>query len=108
MAVLTQPRNALVKQYQRLFAMDSVELTFTPDALERTVTAALQRRTGARGLRAILESTLLEAMYEVPSRSDVKRVIVHADAISHRQRPLLFGEKDQPVGWGDEALQRAA
>jgi ATP-dependent Clp protease ATP-binding subunit ClpX len=108
MAVLTQPRNALIKQYQRLFAMDSVDLTFTPDALERTVEAALLRQTGARGLRAILESTLVDVMYEVPSRSDVRRVVVNGDAIRRQSRPLLIGEQDQPVPWGDEALQKVA
>jgi len=108
MAVLTQPRNALVKQYQRLFAMDSVELTFTPDALQRTVEAALLRQTGARGLRSILESTLLDVMYEVPSRSDVRRVVVNGDAIRGQARPLLIGEQDLPVLWGDEALLKAA
>ena len=108
MAVLTQPRNALLKQYQRLFAMDSVELSFTDEALERTVELALEQRTGARGLRAILEGTLLEAMYEVPSRSDVRRVVVDADAISRHNRPVLLAENGQAIGWGDSALQDAA
>jgi ATP-dependent Clp protease ATP-binding subunit ClpX len=108
MAVLTQPRNALVKQYQRLFAMDSVELSFTDEALERTVERALEQGTGARGLRAILESTLLDAMYEVPSRSDVRRVVVDGDAISQRNRPVLLAENGQAIQWGDSALRDAA
>ncbi|MCC6192028.1 MAG: ATP-dependent Clp protease ATP-binding subunit ClpX [Anaerolineales bacterium] len=108
MAVLTEPRNALVKQYERLFAMDSVELTFTPDALERTVELALQRQTGARGLRSILERTLLDVMYEVPSRSDVRRVVVCGEAIAGQARPLLLGENGRASGWGDEALDQAA
>src|SRR5579859_357540 len=108
MAVLTQPRNALVKQYQRLFAMDSVELTFTEEALQRTVDQAIERGTGARGLRAILESTLLETMYEVPSRSDIKRVVVDGDTISERTRPVLLAENGQAVHWGDTALKDAA
>jgi ATP-dependent Clp protease ATP-binding subunit ClpX len=108
MAVLTQPRNALLKQFQRLFAMDSVELTFTDEALGRTVELALEQGTGARGLRAILEGTLLEAMYEVPSRSDVRRVIVDGDAISRHNRPVLLGEDGQAVNWGDAALENAA
>jgi ATP-dependent Clp protease ATP-binding subunit ClpX len=102
MAVLTQPRNALVKQYQRLFAMDNVELTFTDGALDRTVDLALQLQTGARGLRAILERTLLDVMYEVPSRSDVRRVIVNADAVSQQARPILQGANGRSVGWGDD------
>ena len=108
MAVLTQPRNALVRQYQRLFAMDSVELDFTEEALQRTVAAALRRRTGARGLRSILEATLLDVMYEVPSRSDVRRVVVHAEAIGGLARPLLLDEREQVVAWGDESLRKAA
>ena len=108
MAVLTQPRNALVKQYQRLFAMDSVELSFSGDALQRTVELALEQQTGARGLRAILESTLLDAMYEVPSRSDVRQVIVNGDAISHLAHPVLLAENGQAIQWGDMALKNAA
>jgi len=108
MAVLTQPRNALLKQFQRLFAMDSVELTFTPEALERTVDLALEQRTGARGLRAILEGTLLDAMYEVPSRSDVRRVVVDGDAIGLHSRPVLLAENGQAINWGEPALRDAA
>jgi len=108
MAVLTQPRNALIKQYQRLFAMDSVELTFTDEALQRTVDQAIERGTGARGLRAILESTLLETMYEVPSRSDIKRVVIDGDTISERTRPVLLAENGQAVHWGDTTLKNAA
>ena len=107
MAVLTQPRNALLKQYQRLFAMDSVELHFTEEALQRTVDRALDQGTGARSLRAILENTLLEAMYEVPSRSDVKRVVVDGDTITQHTRPVLLAENGQAIGWGDPALKAA-
>ncbi len=108
MAVLTQPRNALIKQYQRLFAMDSVELSFTDEALQRTVERALEQRTGARGLRAILETTLLDAMYEVPSRSDVRRVVVDGDAISQHARPVLVAADGQAIHWGEAALKNAA
>jgi len=102
MAVLTQPRNALVKQFKRLFEMDEVELTFADDALSTAADLALQHETGARGLRAILESTLLDVMYEIPSRSDVRRVVVTADAIAHRAHPLLFDEQGQLVRWGSQ------
>jgi ATP-dependent Clp protease ATP-binding subunit ClpX len=108
MAVLTQPRNALIKQYQRLFAMDNVELSFNDEALQRTVDQALEQRTGARGLRAILESTLLDAMYEIPSRSDVRRVVVNGDTISQHARPLMLAENGQAVNWGDAALKDVA
>jgi ATP-dependent Clp protease ATP-binding subunit ClpX len=100
MAVLTQPRNALVKQFKRLFEMDEVELTFTDEALSLAADLALKQQTGARGLRSILESTLLDVMYEIPSRSDVRRVVVNAEAIVHRAHPLLFDEQGQMVGWG--------
>ena len=72
-AILTEPRNALVKQYQRLFELDGVELEFTDDALEAIADQAILRGTGARGLRAIMEEVLLSVMYEVPSRKDVAR-----------------------------------
>jgi ATP-dependent Clp protease ATP-binding subunit ClpX len=112
MAVLTQPRNALVKQFQRLFEMDNVELVFTDDALHFTADLALKQQTGARGLRSILESTLLDVMYEIPSRSDVRRVIVNADAIAHRARPVLLSEKGNVLSWslkdGEEDLEDAA
>ena len=70
-SILTEPKNALVKQYQKLLAMDGVELKFTPDALEAIADKAIERKTGARGLRAILEETMLDVMYEIPSREDV-------------------------------------
>jgi ATP-dependent Clp protease ATP-binding subunit ClpX len=108
MAVLTQPRNALVKQFRRLFEMDEVVLTFNDDALHLAADLALQQQTGARGLRAILESTLLDAMYEIPSRSDVRRVVVTADAIAHRAHPLLVGESGQALSWGEDELEDAA
>ena len=90
MRVLTEPRNAVVKQYQRLFHMDSVELVFKPEALEIAAEEAMRRKTGARGLRAIIEETLLDVMYELPSYTDVTRCIVDADAIRGRRRPLLL------------------
>jgi ATP-dependent Clp protease ATP-binding subunit ClpX len=108
MAVLTQPRNALVKQYRRLFEMDEVELVFNDDALKLACDLALERDTGARGLRAILESTLLDVMYEIPSRSDVRRVVVTADSIAHRAHPLLIGEKNRALRWGENEMDEAA
>ena len=108
MAVLTQPRNALVKQFRRLFEMDNVELVFDDAALRLAADMALQQQTGARGLRSILEGALLDVMYEIPSRSDVRRVVVHADAIAHRRRPLLVGEDGRPLNWGEDKLDEAA
>ncbi|HVC29619.1 MAG TPA: ATP-dependent Clp protease ATP-binding subunit ClpX, partial [Steroidobacteraceae bacterium] len=93
--ILTEPKNALVKQFQRFFALDGVELIFTPEALEACATEAIDLKTGARGLRTVIENTLLEVMYEIPSRGDVKKCVVSADSISKRQRPLLLTRSGQ-------------
>jgi ATP-dependent Clp protease ATP-binding subunit ClpX len=79
--ILTAPRNALVRQYQHLFAMDDVELEFTADALKAVAAAALRQGTGARGLRSILERVLLDAMYDLPDREDVRKIVIHGEAI---------------------------
>ncbi len=90
MQILTEPKNALVKQYQRLFDIDDVELEITPDALDAIAELALKRGTGARGLRAILESVLLGVMYDVPSRADIAKVILTHDCISDGGAPTLI------------------
>ena len=87
MQILTEPKNALVKQYQRLFSLDGVELEMSTDALEVVADLAIKRGTGARGLRAIMEETLLSVMYEVPSRMDVERVIVTPDCVLNHAQP---------------------
>ena len=89
MKVLTEPRNALVKQYQRLFDLDNVELEFTDEALGEVADQALKRGTGARGLRAILEEVLLNVMYDVPSRTDVARVVVTQETVRDNVLPTL-------------------
>ncbi len=88
-SVLTEPRNALTKQYQRLFDLDSVELEFEPAALEEIAEQALLRGTGARGLRAILEEVLLNVMYEVPSRTDVAKVVISGEVVRDKVNPTL-------------------
>ena len=87
--VLTEPRNALVKQYKRLFELDGVDLEFSPDALEAVADQANLRGTGARGLRAIMEEVLLSVMYEVPSRKDVERVVITREAVLENVNPTL-------------------
>jgi ATP-dependent Clp protease ATP-binding subunit ClpX len=87
--ILTEPRNALVKQYRRLFELDSVELEFTDDALEAVADQAILRQTGARGLRAIMEEVLLSVMYEVPSRNDVARVVINREVVLENVNPTL-------------------
>ncbi len=87
--ILTEPKNALVKQYQRLLDMDSVELEFADEALSEIAKEAIKRNTGARGLRAIIEGIMLEVMYELPARSDVKRCIVTRETVVNREEPML-------------------
>jgi ATP-dependent Clp protease ATP-binding subunit ClpX len=89
MQILTEPKNALVKQYAKLFELDSVELEFTPESLDAIADLALLRGTGARGLRAIMESVLLAVMYEVPSRSDIAKVIVTPESITDGVAPTF-------------------
>ena len=88
--VLTEPKNSLVKQYQRLFDMDRVELLFEDDALEVIADKALDRGTGARGLRAIMEEILLPIMFEVPDRKNVEQVIITAAAAQGTEEPIII------------------
>lgn len=87
--ILTQPRNALTKQYKKLFEIDGVELDFNEEALLAIAEEALKRSTGARGLRAILEEVMLDIMYELPSRKDVTKVLISRDVIEKKENPLL-------------------
>ena len=97
MQILTGPKNAIVKQFQKLFALDGVELVFTEDAIRETAREAMRHRMGARGLRSIIEETLLEIMYEIPSRQDIKKVVVAAQTIRERKRAPL------PAGAGTDS-----
>jgi ATP-dependent Clp protease ATP-binding subunit ClpX len=87
--ILSEPKNALVKQYKKLFELDGVDLEFHDEALQAIAEEAMRRNTGARGLRAILEDIMLEVMYEIPSRIDVTRVLVTKDVIMKKEKPLL-------------------
>ncbi len=104
--VLTEPKNSLVRQYSGMFRLDGVELVFTEDALATTATLAMKHEIGARGLRTIIESTLLDVMYEIPSRSDIRKVVVNPEAIRGETRPLILSENETPLRWSDE--ERAA
>jgi ATP-dependent Clp protease ATP-binding subunit ClpX len=101
-AILTKPKNALIRQYERLVEMDQVELFFTPDALDAAAEMALARETGARGLRSIIEGALLDVMYEIPSRPDVRKVVVDEQVIRNNFRPQLLDANDSPVQYNDE------
>jgi ATP-dependent Clp protease ATP-binding subunit ClpX len=92
--ILTEPRNALVKQYQKLLEMDNVTLEFNQDALEAIAKEAIKRNTGARGLRAIIEKIMLDVMFEVPSRTDVGTCVVTKETVSDKISPVL-GTKDE-------------
>ena len=95
--ILTEPKNALVRQFEQFFAMDGVELTFTPEALDEIAATALKEATGARGLRTVVEDLLLDVMFEVPSRPEVKKCVVNADTIKRLERPLLLNEQGRAV-----------
>ncbi|MGQ9526114.1 MAG: ATP-dependent Clp protease ATP-binding subunit ClpX [Armatimonadota bacterium] len=88
--ILVEPRNALTKQYQRIFALDGVDLVFTEDSLTAIAREAMKRGTGARALRTIIEEIMLDIMYEVPSRKDVKKCVVTADTVLKRESPTLI------------------
>ena len=88
--ILTQPKNALVKQYQRLFELEDTQLTFTDDALSAISKRAIERKTGARGLRSILEDILLDTMFELPGLDSVTEVVVNEEAATSAAKPLMI------------------
>ena len=89
--ILTEPKNALVKQYQRLFELEDTRLTFTDDALKAIAKRAIERKTGARGLRSIMEDILLDTMFELPGMADVEEVVVNEEAVVHAEaKPLMI------------------
>ncbi len=89
--ILTEPKNALAKQFQKLFELDNIELAFEPDALDSIAKQAIKRNTGARGLRAIIEKLLMDLMYELPSHNDLKRCVVTKSMIEENGEPILVG-----------------
>lgn len=93
--ILSEPRNALVKQYAKLFDMEDVELEFRPDALQAVAARALERKTGARGLRSILEETLLDTMFEIPSVKNVSKVVVDESVIKGDTQPMMIYRSDE-------------
>ncbi|MFL6592921.1 MAG: ATP-dependent Clp protease ATP-binding subunit ClpX, partial [Luteimonas sp.] len=88
--ILTEPRNAISKQFRKLFEMEGVELEFRQDALAAIARKALKRKTGARGLRTIVESVLLDTMYDLPSLENVSKVVVDESVIEHKSDPYLI------------------
>lgn len=100
--ILTEPKNAIIKQYQKLLQLDRVELNFTNDALEAAAERALRQKTGARGLRSIIEDVLLDVMYEIPSRADVKKVVINGDVISRVNKPLLVTRSERANTYSED------
>lgn len=92
--ILKEPKNSLVKQYQKLLELDDIELEFEEDALVQIAKKAIERNTGARGLRSIVEGIMMETMYEVPSRDDVSKVVVTKDSVDGKEEPLLIKKED--------------
>ncbi|MGB6085917.1 ATP-dependent Clp protease ATP-binding subunit ClpX [Parvibaculum sp.] len=97
--ILTQPKNALVKQYERLFEMENVRLTFSDEALRAVARKAIERKTGARGLRSILEAILLDTMFDLPTLEGVEEVVISGEVVEGKARPLyIYAERQGDVG----------
>jgi ATP-dependent Clp protease ATP-binding subunit ClpX len=105
MEILTTPRNAIARQFQHLFALDNVELVFTQDALSTAAALAMKHKTGARGLRSIIEEALLDVMYEIPSNQEIRKCVINAAVIRGEAAPELYDEHGRPVGF---SLHKAA
>ena len=103
MRVLVEPRNALILQYEKLFSLEKVELSFPDESIEAVADTAVKLETGARGLRAILEGVMLDVMFDLPSRSDVKECVITKGVIENDEEPLLVYEHQQD---DDEDMDR--
>jgi ATP-dependent Clp protease ATP-binding subunit ClpX len=95
MKVLSEPKNAVIKQYQKLFDFENVRLKFTESAIRAIAEKAIAHKTGARGLRAVLEEHMLDIMFELPSRNDIEEVVVNEEVINNNEKPLLVYHKQK-------------
>jgi len=102
MQILVEPKNALIKQYEHLLSLDNVKLEFEESALGAAADLTLERETGARGLRSIIESCLLDVMFEIPGRQDIARIVIDADVINGTARPRIFNASDNRLEWDDD------
>ena len=96
--VLTEPKNAVTRQFEKFLSLDKVELAFTPGALQAAAEVALDRKTGARALRSIVEESLLEVMYDIPDRTDIRKCIITEETIRSGRLPLLLTKADVEEG----------
>jgi len=103
--ILTEPKNAVVKQFQKLFAMEGAELEIRPAALRAIALKAIKRKTGARGLRSILEAALLDTMYDLPSQGNITRVVLDEACIDGKGKPLLVYADDVANSTKKDAAQ---
>jgi ATP-dependent Clp protease ATP-binding subunit ClpX len=100
--ILTEPKNSLVKQYNQLMKLDNIELVFEDSALEAAAEIAMDRGTGARGLRGIIEACLLDVMFETPGRDDIGKIVVHGDAIRGTAKPTIYTANQDKLEWGED------
>lgn len=106
--ILVEPKNALIKQYKHLLSLDKVELEFEESALKAAAALALKRETGARGLRSIIERSLLDIMFEVPGRDDIKRIVITADSINGLARPKIYNAHNVLFEWQEDGTLKPA
>jgi ATP-dependent Clp protease ATP-binding subunit ClpX len=106
--ILTEPRNALTRQFKRFFEFDDIELVFAPDSLDAIADKALERETGARGLRSILEDTLQDVQFELPSRGDVTKCVVTKETIERGLKPMLVTDSTGEHDVVDELDEQAS
>ncbi len=106
--IMVEPKNALTKQYQHLLALDDVELAFEESALGAAADLAMLRGTGARGLRSIIESRLLNVMFEIPGRDDIRRVVIDADVIKGKINPKIYTDNDVQLEWSPDGRLKPA
>ena len=94
--VMTEPKNSLVKQYKKLFEFENIKLKLTEDAIRAIAEKALARKTGARGLRAVMEETMLDMMYELPSQEDIEEVVINKEVVANGEKPMMvYAKKTQ-------------
>jgi ATP-dependent Clp protease ATP-binding subunit ClpX len=106
--ILVEPKNALVKQYQHMLRLDNVELEFSETSLGAAADLTTTRETGARGLRSIMEYCLLNVMFEIPGRDDIRRIVIDDEVINGEKMPLIYNEQDELIEWEDDGSLNSA